>query len=274
MLNGTAHPVSKAAMSLFAKLEADAVAATAPLAERMRPRTLEEFAGQQALLGPGKPLRVAIEARRPRLDDPVGTARLRQNHARAPDRPPHALRIRLLQRRAQRHPRNQGRDGRRRTHPPLRAPHHRLHRRSASLQQGPAGRFPAARGSRKHHLHRRDHGKSFLRGHRAAALAHPRLHLAGAHRTGNRRAAAPRAGRSRNTASAREKIEADEDVIDRIATFANGDARAAYNTLEALVRAAAPAADGTARASPRNCFPPRCSANSCSTTSPAKSTTT
>src|SRR6202167_2243828 len=48
-------------MSLFAKIEADAVAATAPLAERMRPRTLEEFAGQQALLGPGKPLRVAIE---------------------------------------------------------------------------------------------------------------------------------------------------------------------------------------------------------------------
>src|ERR1700734_195615 len=37
-----------------------------------------------------------------------------------------------------------------------------------------------------------------------------------------------------------EKIEADESVINRIATFANGDARAAYNTLEALVRAAAP----------------------------------
>ena len=33
-------------------------------------------------------------------------------------------------------------------------------------------------------------------------------------------------------------------VVNRIATFANGDARAAYNTLEALVRAAAPAADG------------------------------
>src|SRR5579871_6850274 len=27
----------------------------------MRPRTIEEFAGQQALLGPGQPLRVAIE---------------------------------------------------------------------------------------------------------------------------------------------------------------------------------------------------------------------
>ena len=49
-------------MSLFAKLEPeDDTMASRPLAERMRPRTLEEFAGQQALLGPGKPLRVAIE---------------------------------------------------------------------------------------------------------------------------------------------------------------------------------------------------------------------
>jgi putative ATPase len=40
--------------------------ATAPLAERMRPRTLEEFAGQQHLLGLGKPLRMLIES-----DDPA-----------------------------------------------------------------------------------------------------------------------------------------------------------------------------------------------------------
>jgi len=32
-----------------------------PLAERMRPRTLEEFAGQEHIVGPGKPLRVQIE---------------------------------------------------------------------------------------------------------------------------------------------------------------------------------------------------------------------
>ena len=38
---------------------------TAPLAERMRPRTLEEYSGQEHLLGPGKPLRVQIER-----DDP------------------------------------------------------------------------------------------------------------------------------------------------------------------------------------------------------------
>ncbi len=40
------------------------------------------------------------------------------------------------------------------------------------------------------------------------------------------------------------KIEASESLLDRIATFANGDARAAYNTLEALVRSANPDADG------------------------------
>ena len=33
----------------------------APLAERMRPRSLEEYVGQEHLLGPGKPLRVQIE---------------------------------------------------------------------------------------------------------------------------------------------------------------------------------------------------------------------
>jgi putative ATPase len=34
---------------------------TRPLADRMRPRTLEEYAGQEHLIGPGKPLRVQIE---------------------------------------------------------------------------------------------------------------------------------------------------------------------------------------------------------------------
>ena len=34
---------------------------SAPLAERMRPRNLSEYAGQEHLIGPGKPLRVQIE---------------------------------------------------------------------------------------------------------------------------------------------------------------------------------------------------------------------
>src|SRR6266699_2113941 len=50
-------------MSLFAKLEPEDErgAASQPLAERMRPKTLDEFTGQDALLGPGKAVRTQIE---------------------------------------------------------------------------------------------------------------------------------------------------------------------------------------------------------------------
>lgn len=40
------------------------LAATAPLADRMRPRSLEEVVGQIELLGPGSPIRLAVEAKR------------------------------------------------------------------------------------------------------------------------------------------------------------------------------------------------------------------
>ena len=50
-------------MGLFAGLPEPATpAGLQPLAERMRPRTLDEFVGQEKLLGPGKPLRVQIES--------------------------------------------------------------------------------------------------------------------------------------------------------------------------------------------------------------------
>ena len=55
-------------MSLFAPIpNNDSPAQGArPLADRMRPRTLDEFVGQEHLVGPGKPLRVQIER-----DDPT-----------------------------------------------------------------------------------------------------------------------------------------------------------------------------------------------------------
>ncbi|HEX6691113.1 MAG TPA: AAA family ATPase, partial [Burkholderiales bacterium] len=37
----------------------------APLAEALRPQSLDEVVGQKHLLGPGKPLRLAFEARKP-----------------------------------------------------------------------------------------------------------------------------------------------------------------------------------------------------------------
>jgi putative ATPase len=54
-------------VSLFSKLPSsgagfsDDSSPNQPLAERMRPRTLDEFIGQEKLLGPGKPLRLQIE---------------------------------------------------------------------------------------------------------------------------------------------------------------------------------------------------------------------
>ena len=40
----------------------EAASRDAPLAARMRPRTIDEFVGQEGLLGPGKPLRTLIES--------------------------------------------------------------------------------------------------------------------------------------------------------------------------------------------------------------------
>jgi putative ATPase len=55
-------------VNLFAPIPNDHPAAQGarPLADRMRPRTLDEFVGQEHLVGPGKPLRVQIER-----DDPT-----------------------------------------------------------------------------------------------------------------------------------------------------------------------------------------------------------
>src|SRR5690606_7558647 len=49
---------------LFAAAAEEARRASAPLATRMRPRTLDEVLGQEHLIGPGRPLRVAIETDR------------------------------------------------------------------------------------------------------------------------------------------------------------------------------------------------------------------
>src|SRR6516164_4021220 len=53
-------------MSLFSKfstgMETETAPGLQPLAERMRPRTLDEFIGQEKLLGTSKPLRVQIES--------------------------------------------------------------------------------------------------------------------------------------------------------------------------------------------------------------------
>jgi len=48
-------------MDLFAPAETEEPGSSGPLAERMRPRALDELVGQDEVLGPGRPLRLAIE---------------------------------------------------------------------------------------------------------------------------------------------------------------------------------------------------------------------
>ena len=50
-------------MSLFQSMPNanNAADPTRPLADRMRPRTLEEYVGQEHLIGPGKPLRAHFQ---------------------------------------------------------------------------------------------------------------------------------------------------------------------------------------------------------------------
>src|SRR6266540_1877969 len=65
-------------MDLFSARAAEIGAETAPLAARMRPRTLDEFVGQAHVLGPGSALRALIEADELRsviLWGPAGTGK-------------------------------------------------------------------------------------------------------------------------------------------------------------------------------------------------------
>src|SRR5258706_541313 len=55
------HPARSMTTDLLSSLQEPP---SAPLAERLRPKTIDEVIGQQHLLGPGKPLRVAFESRR------------------------------------------------------------------------------------------------------------------------------------------------------------------------------------------------------------------
>ncbi len=151
-------------MSLFAKLEPEdsGAASGQPLAERMRPRTLDEFTGQESLLGPGKPLRTQIER------DDIGSmilwgppgcgkttlARLIARMTRSEFVAFSAVLTGIKEIKevmaAAEHSRRAGR----RTIVFI----DEVHR----FNKAPAGRFPSPRGSGKYHANRGDHGKSVL----------------------------------------------------------------------------------------------------------------
>ena len=71
---------------LFAAAVEERLERRAPLAARLRPRTLDEVVGQEQLLGPGRPLRVAHRGRPALVGDPLGPAGHRQDDDRPPRR--------------------------------------------------------------------------------------------------------------------------------------------------------------------------------------------
>jgi putative ATPase len=235
--------MSKAGMSLFAKIEADTVAASAPLAERMRPRALEEFTGQQALLGPGKPLRLAIET------DDLGSMILwgppgcgKTTLARLIARTTHSefvafsavlSGIREIKdvMAAAEHTRRTGR----RTIVFV----DEVHRFNKAQQDA---FLPHVEAGNITFIGATTENPSFEV--IAPLLSRTRVYTLQALSTREIAGLLRRALSDKERGYGNQKIEASEAVLDRVATFANGDARAAYNTLEALVRSANPDADG------------------------------
>ena len=205
-----------------------------PLAARMRPRTLDEFVGQEHLLAPGKPLREAIERGVP--GSMIFWGRREAARRRWPiwSPAPIAAGVRALQRRLRGRaadPRDRGRGpspARRR-----RLADHPVRGRDPPAQQGPAGQPAAALRGRHDHPDRRHHRESQLRDQRGAALAHPGLRAPAAQR--GARGASCCGGRWRigSAGSAGWSCEVEPDAIDAIAVEADGDARRALTVLEA-----------------------------------------
>ena len=79
----------KPANDLFESARAERIDANAPLAARMRPRTLDEFIGQEAIVGPGRLLRRAIPGGPAEQPDLLWSARHRQDDPGPGDRQHH-----------------------------------------------------------------------------------------------------------------------------------------------------------------------------------------
>ena len=156
-------------VSLFADAADRRLQRQAPLAARLRPRTLDEVVGQEHLVGPGAPLARCWPS-------PTGSARRSCGAPPAPARPrsPACWPTRTAKHLVTLSATAAGvKDVREAladaAAPPGRAGpgHHALHRRGAPLLQVPAGRAAPRRRGRAGRAHRGHHGEPLLRGESA-----------------------------------------------------------------------------------------------------------
>jgi putative ATPase len=230
-------------MGLFQTVEPEAESqAGRPLADRMRPRTLDEFIGQEELLGPGKPLRIQIER-----DDlssmllwgPPGCgkttlARIIAKSTRSDFIPFSAVlagikEIKEVMVKA---------EGARRYGMRTIVFVDEVHRFNRAQQDAFLPHVEA--------------GNILLIGATtenpsfeviAPLLSRMRVYILHALTKDQIVGLLRRALADSARGLGKEQVEATDDILDRIAVLANGDARSAYNTLEALVMGTAPNAD-------------------------------
>src|SRR3984885_4682331 len=233
-------------MGLFKTIEPEPEAesqAGRPLADRMRPRTLDEFIGQEELLGPGKPLRTQIER-----DDlssmllwgPPGCgkttlARIIAKTTRSDFIPFSAVlagikEIKEVMSKA---------EGARRYGMRTIVFVDEVHRFNRAQQDAFLPHVEA--------------GNILLIGATtenpsfeviAPLLSRMKVYVLKAHTKEQIVMLLERALVDTARGLGAEKVQVSGEILERIAILANGDARSAYNTLEALVMGTAPAADG------------------------------
>jgi putative ATPase len=214
-----------------------------PLADRMRPQTLDEFIGQEELLGPGKPLRVQIER-----DDltslllwgPPGCGKTT------------LARIIARMTKSEFIPFSAVLSGIKEIKEVMaKAEAVRRYGRRTIVFVDEVHRFNRAQ--QDAFLPHVEAGNILLIGATtenpsfeviAPLLSRMKVYVLKAHSAEQIVTLLERALADPVRGLGRENVEASAEILERIAILANGDARAAYNTLEALVMGTAPNAEG------------------------------
>ena len=214
-----------------------------PLADRMRPRTLDELVGQEDLLAPGKPLRLQIER------DDIGSmlfwgppgcgkttlARIIATHTRSEFIPFSAVTSGIKEIKQVMTEAGRARDYGRRTVVFV----DEVHRFNKAQQDA---FLPHVESGSITLIGATTENPSFEV--ISPLLSRMKVYILHALTTEQIGGLLQRAISDSERGLGKEKIVASAEILERISIVANGDARAAYNTLEALVRGASPDSEG------------------------------